>query len=76
VAIRVLLPPKSESPFEAIVDREDLFVYRADIAPHVRRHDCEGRVVFADGISDPVLRLVSHGVLIIDSIDRLPSKSR
>lgn len=75
VAIRVLLPPKSESPFEAIVDREDLFVCRADIAPHVRRYDCKGHVVFTYGIGDPVLRLVSHGALVIDSIDRLPSKS-
>jgi hypothetical protein len=76
VAIRVLLPPKSGSPFEAIVGREDLFVCRADIAPHVRRHDYEGRVVFTYGIGDPVLRLVSHSALVIDSIDRLPSKSR
>jgi hypothetical protein len=76
VAIRVLLPPKSESPFEAIVDREELFVCRADIAPHVRRHDRDGRVVFTYGIGDPVLRLVSHGALVIDSADRLPSKLR
>jgi hypothetical protein len=41
----------------------------------VRRHDREGRVVFTCGIGDPVLRFVSHGALVIDSTDRLPSKS-
>jgi hypothetical protein len=71
VAIRILLPPAYESPFEAIVDRPDLFVCRADIAPYVRRRDRDGLVVFAYGLGDPVLRFVSRGVLVIDSTDRL-----
>jgi hypothetical protein len=71
VAIRILLPPVWESPFEAIVDRPDLFVCRAGIAPHVRRLDRDGRVVFIYGLSCPVMRLVSHGVLVIDGTDRL-----
>jgi len=72
VAIRILFPPRYESPFEAIADRPDQFVCRADIAPHVRRRDRDGLVVFVYGLGDPVLRFVSRGVLIIDSTDRLP----
>jgi len=67
VAIRVLLPPGFESPFEAIVDRPELFVCRAALAPQVRRHSRGGAVVFSYGSGDPVLRLRSHGALVIDS---------
>ena len=73
VAIRVLLPPACESPFEAVVDRPDLFVCRANIAPRVRRNDRRGAVAFSYGHGDPVLRLVSHGALVIDNADRLTS---
>jgi hypothetical protein len=73
VAVRMLLPPECESPFEAIVDRFDLFVCRADIAPHIHRRDRDGLVVFAYGHGDPAIRLVSHGVLVIDSTDQLPA---
>jgi hypothetical protein len=67
VAIRVLLPPGFESPFEAIIDRADLFVCRADIAPDVRCLNREGRTVFTYGTGDPILRFVSHGALVIDN---------
>lgn len=73
VAIRILLPPACETPFEAIVDRPDLFVCRAGIAPHVRRCDRDGLVVFVYGLGNPVLRFVSHGALVIDSTDHLQS---
>ena len=70
VAIRVLLPPGFESPFEATVDRADLFVCRADMARSVRRrHDRDGAAVFSYGRGKPVLRLVSHGALVIDSTE-------
>lgn len=69
VAIRVLVPPAWESPFEAIVDRLERFVCRAGIAPQVRRHDRDGRVVCTYGHGAPVLRLVSRGALVIDAID-------
>ena len=71
MAIRILLPPGFESPFEAIVDQPDLFVCRAGLAPDVRRRNRGGGVVFSYGPGDPVLRFVSHGVLVIDSADRL-----
>jgi len=71
VAIRVLLPSACESPFEAIVGRPELFVCHADIAPDVRRHDRDGVCVFSYGSGNPVLRLESHGALVIDSTDRL-----
>jgi hypothetical protein len=60
VAIRILLPPVFESPFEAIVDRPNLFVCRAGMVPAVRRRDRDGRVIFAYGLGDPVLRFVSR----------------
>jgi hypothetical protein len=66
-AIRVLLSPAFESSFEAVVDRPERFVCCADIAPQIRRHDREGRAVFAYGSGIPDLRFVSHGVLVIDS---------
>jgi hypothetical protein len=71
VAVRVLLPPEWESPFEAIVDRSELFVCRADIGPHLRRHDGDSTVVFTYGVGQPVLRFVSRGALVIDSADRV-----
>lgn len=67
VAIRVLLSPAFQSSFEALVDSPERFVCRGAIAPHVRRHDREGRVVFAYGPGNPALRFSSHGVLVIDS---------
>jgi hypothetical protein len=67
VAIRVLVPPAWESPFEAVVGRPELFVCRAGIGPQVRRQYRDGRVVFAYGPGAPVVRLVSHGALVIDS---------
>jgi len=73
VAIRVLLSPDCESPFEATVDRPELFVCRARIAPHIRREYRDGRAVFTYGRQNPVLHFVSHGALVIDSTDRVPS---
>jgi hypothetical protein len=67
VAIRVLLSPAFQSSFEAVVDRPERFMCRGAFAPHVRRHDREGRVVFTYGPGIPALRFVSHGVLVIDS---------
>jgi hypothetical protein len=69
VAVRVLVPPAWESPFEAVVDQPERFVCRAGIASQVRRHDRDGRVIFTYGIGARVLRLVSHGALVIDAID-------
>ena len=66
--------PRLRSPFEAIVDRPGLFVCRAGIAPHVRRRDRDGLVVFVYGLGNPVLRFVSHGALVIDSTDHLQSQ--
>ena len=73
VAIRVLLPPAWESPFEAVIERPDLFACRADIAPRLRRQDRRGVVAFSYGHGDPALRLVSHGAMVIDTADQLPS---
>src|SRR5258706_1824762 len=73
VAIRVLLPPACESSFEAVVERPDLFVCRADIAPRLRRQDRRGAVAFSYGHDDPLLRLISHGAMVIDTADHLTS---
>jgi hypothetical protein len=68
VAIRVLLPPDFECPWEAVVARPEQFLCRADIAPRLRRFDRHGLAVFAYGEGDPVVRLVSRGVLVIDAV--------
>jgi hypothetical protein len=73
IGIHILLPPVCESPLEAIVDRPDLFICRARIAPYVHRRDRDGLAVFVYGLGDPVLRFVSYGALVIDSTDHLPS---
>ena len=73
VGIRILLPPIFESPFEVTVDRPDLFVCRASIAPHVCHRDRDGLVMFAFGLGDPVMHFGSHGVLVIDNTDQLPA---
>jgi len=70
-AVRVLLPPGWESPFEAVVYRPELFLCRANIRPYVHLRERHGLAVFTFGSGDPVLRLVSHGVIVIDSTDRL-----
>jgi hypothetical protein len=69
VAVRVLVAPGFESPFEAVVDRPELFACRAGLAPQVRHHPHGGRVIFTYGHGSPVLRLISRGALVIDAID-------
>jgi hypothetical protein len=72
-AVRVLLPQGWESPFEAVVYRPDLFLCRANIRPSVHLSDREGLALFTYGRGDPTLRLVSQGVIVIDSIGRIRS---
>jgi hypothetical protein len=75
--VRVLLPPGFASPFEAVVTRKKDFVCRADICGQMKRSKRDGRIVFAYGSGEPLLRLRSvSGPVVIDSTDRLPARYR
>jgi hypothetical protein len=73
--VRVLLHPGFETPFEAVVNREQDFVCRADICGKFTRSVRNGHVVFSYGSGEPLLHFRSmSGPVIIDSTDRLPER--
>lgn len=70
--VRVLLPPDSQTSFEAIVNRSKDFVCRADICAQVKQEKKEGHYVFSftgnDPSGQPLMRLQSEqGTIVIDT---------
>ncbi len=74
--VRVLLPPRFASGFEATVRHKSDFVCRADICDRVSRHKRDGKFVFTFSSGDLSLHFTSlEGPVVVDSVDRLPAIS-
>ena len=66
--VRVVLPPGSDTPFEAVVAHARDFVCRADICGKVKATKRDGNAVFTFGVGEPLLRFRSmNGPVVIDN---------
>jgi hypothetical protein len=75
--LRVLLPSGFASPFEAVVNRRDEFVCRADLCSRITSVRKDGRFVFKYGDGDAVLSFVStHGPVVLDTAREVAVGSR